>query len=299
MLKLFSLFLLCTLPMALLSRLFGIFSRIHFPAPIQRAILSLYAWKYNVNCEEAEKPLSKYKNLNEFFTRSLKAKTRSLHKGATSFISPVDGKITRFGTIQSDTLSYFVSVKNNPYTMEELIKGTPSSDTSTSSDSGIYSTEDFIDGSYAILYLSPKDCHRIYTPFDSYVLGYSYVPGRLLPVQEWISQKLPSLFVRNERLVSFLSYKNTKIAMIKVGATNVGSIRVSYDTSIQTNSWWRMQSFCEYKKPIPVKKGDEFARFEMGSTVILLFPKKTIQFSRDIRISRTVHCGQKIADFII
>ena len=272
------LFFLWILPTAFLSRLFGIFSSIHFPALIQGLIIKFYVWLYDVNLKESQKGIKQYKSLNEFFTRALKSKSRPLSKGKNSLISPVDGVLSGIGKIHRGRL---LQAKGREYSLAELL-GSPDY------------TKPFLGGYYLLFYLSPKDCHRIYSPLALKVLAYNYIPGRLLPVNELAVRTLSKLFVRNERLISLFHCKNKIAAMVMVGASNVGSMRVNYEKSLYTNSWQRKAHSKHYQRPFPFSRGAEFGRFEMGSTVILLFEKNMLRLSRGILAPKPVCYGEML-----
>jgi phosphatidylserine decarboxylase len=274
------LMILTLLPANMISRFFGVFSLIHFPRPIQTALLKGFARFYNINLEEAEKPIEEYRNLNSFFTRALKPGVRPVDTGRKTIVSPVDGRLSRMGIIQEGLL---IQAKGIYYTLKDLL-GDPQF------------VSFFEDGHYCVLYLSPQDYHRIHTPFDCEVVGYTYSPGRLFPVNQIAVEGLTGLFPKNERLTSLLRTKYGHIAMIKVGATNVGRIRVTYD-SIRTNSWFRRRKAHLYASPPRLKRGEEIGRFDMGSTVILLFEKGTMEFEKHCSEGDKVRLGQAIGYF--
>lgn len=269
------------LPSNLLSKLFGIISLIRFPQPLMYWIILGFAKIYKINLEEVKNDLRSFKNLNEFFIRELKDNVRKIDRGKNIIISPVDALLSRKGTIKEGLL---IQTKGIYYTLKDLL-GDP--------DYLNY----FQNGKYCVLYLSPQDYHRIHVPFDCEVEGYTYSPGNLFPVNEPAVEGLYGLFPKNERLTTFLKTKYGRIAMVKVGATNVGKIRVLYD-SIQTNTWIRRKKAIKYNHKIIFKKGQEIARFEMGSTVILIFEKDTIEFLDTAIEGFKVKLGQGIAKFI-
>ncbi|GIX40401.1 MAG: hypothetical protein KatS3mg129_0134 [Leptospiraceae bacterium] len=268
------------LPSNLLSKLFGFVSLIRFPQPLMYWIILGFAKYYKINLEEVKNDLRSFKNLNEFFIRELKDDVRIIDKRKKIIVSPVDALLSRRGTIQEGLL---IQTKGIYYTLKDLL-GDP----------------DFLpffeNGKYCVLYLSPQDYHRIHAPFDCEVEGYTYTPGHLFPVNEPAVEGLYGLFPKNERLTTFLKTEYGRIAMIKVGATNVGKIRVMYD-SIQTNTWIRRKKAIRYKHKIIFEKGQEIARFEMGSTVILIFERDKVEFLDTALEGIKVKLGQAIAKF--
>ncbi len=275
------LYLFYLLPTALLSRFFGILSRIAYPKAIQLPILRLYSLCYGVNLEESEEELSAYHSLNHFFTRRLKSNARPMPKNSKkALLAPVDGLLSIAGPIRNNTL---IQAKGRKYSLGELLFR---SDYEHS----------FSGGEYALFYLSPRDCHRIYAPCDMKILGYLYVPGRLLPVNTKAVTIFPKLFVRNERLITFFMSGKAIMAIVKIGAVNVGSINLNYDSSVQTNTWQRKTRSHRYEKAIKIAQGEEMAYFAMGSTLILLGAKGAFRFTRDLRAPQAVQFRQKIGE---
>lgn len=259
----FYILLLSILPKNVISKLFGLFTYAKLPRFMMIPILKAFAGIYKINLDEAEKDIKEYDSLNQFFTRALKAGARIIDSAENAVVSPVDAKVTSFGDIHETTL---IQAKGFDYNVKELLG------------SEKYAPF-FENGKYITFYLSPQDYHRIHSPFYGKILGYYYAPGKLFPVNEAAVGGIKSLFPKNERLITFMQTEYGKIAIVKVGASNVGKIRVTYDTKIVTNAWVRFPKEHEYTNVnIFIEKGAELGRFEMGSTVILVFEKDTIEF---------------------
>ena len=271
------LFILYILPKNLLSRFMGGLTRIKAPGFIKRPLFSWFIRTYNVNTEESEHPPESYPSLNAFFTRALKAGVRPIAPGEKTVISPVDSVISQFGDILEGKL---IQAKGINYDLEALL--------ACSEFAG-----DFKDGKYAVMYLSPPDYHRIHTAFGGQILGYSYSPGKLLPVNEIAVKGVPALFPRNERLTTYIQTPYGKMAEVKVGATNVGRIRVTYDDII-SNRWIRRARTKIFDTPVNIEKGAELGRFEMGSTVVMVFEKGMMEFLPEITHGMRVSFGQAI-----
>ena len=160
------------------------------------------------------------------------------------------------------------------------------------------SSDSFIDGDFITLYLSPGDYHRIHSPADGLITGYFHIAGRLFTVQDYMVKGMKGLFTANERLVSYISTDSGKIAVVKVGAMNVGKISISH-ADIITNKNLRKTKEVLYKENenISIKKGEELGIFHLGSTVILLFEKNMIEFS-NITKKQKIRVGEKIASLI-
>jgi len=274
-------FLLKVLPLNILSLLFGVIASLNLPRPLLKGIFHFYVIHYNVKTSEAEKNLEEYKTINEFFTRKLKPGLRPVDSRATSIVSPVDGKVLSFGKITENTLE---QVKGMTTNMQDLI------------DIPGYKTR-FSGGNYIIIYLSPRDYHRIHYPVSGKLSGYSYIPGKLFPVNYFAVSSIKNLFSVNERVATYIETKNGLCSLIKVGATNVGSIVVNYDSSLKTNKLFSKGTTQLYTTPQEVKKGEELGRFEMGSTVILLFEKDKTHLEKLSR-NQLLQYGESIAEWV-
>ncbi|MCB1177395.1 MAG: phosphatidylserine decarboxylase [Leptospiraceae bacterium] len=277
----FYIMLLSILPKNLLSKLFGLFTYAKLPRFMMIPILKAFAGMYKINVSEAELNISEYNSLNEFFTRALKAGARIIDSAENAVVSPVDAKITSYGNINENTL---IQAKGKDYSLKELLGSEK-----------YY--ESFQNGKFITFYLSPQDYHRIHSPFFGKILGYFYAPGKLFPVNDAAVIGIKSLFPKNERLITFLQTEYGKLAVVKVGANNVGKIRVTYDTKIVTNSWLRFTKEYLYDKVnIFIDKGAELGRFEMGSTVILIFEKDSADLV-NINPGEKLQYGTTIAHF--
>jgi phosphatidylserine decarboxylase len=154
----------------------------------------------------------------------------------------------------------------------------------------------FLGGRYMTIYLSPQDYHRIHAPIDGRILGYYYQPGKLFPVNNLAVNTINQLFSKNERLITYIQNELGLVAVVKIGATSVGKIRVTYDPNISTNRWVRLAKEHMYEEEIRIRKGAELGRFEMGSTVMLLFEKDTVELL-EFEEKQKLLFGQPIALF--
>ncbi|GBF50667.1 bifunctional phosphatidylserine decarboxylase and sodium/alanine symporter [Leptospira ryugenii] len=273
---------LTILPKNLISKLFGYFSTLKLPRFMMIIILKAFAKAYKINLDEAELEIQEYASLNQFFTRALRAEARIIDSAENAIVSPTDSKITSFGNINESTI---IQAKGIDYSVKELIGSEK-----------YYKS--FTNGKYITFYLSPQDYHRIHSPFYGQILGYYYEPGKLFPVNDLAVLNIRGLFPKNERLITFLQTEYGKIAVIKVGASNVGKIRVTYDNKIVTNNWIRFSKEHEYKDvSIFIDKGSEMGRFEMGSTVILVFENESMEISPNLVLGEKVQYGTVVGQF--
>ena len=238
---------------------------------------------YNVNLSEAiSDNFDDYKHFNEFFTRQLKPDARSIDKANDSLISPVDGAISQCGPIKDGRI---FQAKGFDYTVKELLA------------CGDEKAKLFTDGEFATIYLSPKDYHRMHAPIDCDVKKTVHVPGRLFSVANWTAESIPRLFARNERLVCYLQTEIGEIAFVLVGAIFVSSMETVFN-GVVTPPYAKKVQEVPLNENTKLQKGDELGRFNMGSTVIMLFPKNSISFEKELKAGQTVQFGEKIATIL-
>ena len=273
--------LLYILPKNAISRFVGGVASLRLPGFLMRPLRNWFIRKYTVNIEEAEKPPEEYPSLNLFFIRKLKPGARRIDPGPRTLVSPVDGRVSAFGKIEGDRM---IQAKGFDYGMEELL---------ACSD---YSPR-FRDGVFLTIYLSPPDYHRIHSPADGKAVAYSLAPGKLFPVNDLAVHGIRGLFPRNERLTTFLETAGGLIALVKVGAMNVGSVRVEYERELKTNRAFSRPEFRRYEEARSFQKGEELARFEMGSTVVMLFEKDAVALAPELREGMKIRLGEKIGEF--
>lgn len=269
------------LPKGFISRVFGYTSLIPVPQGLMKKIIAWYSVKYGVNLGEAEIPAEGFKNLNKFFTRTLKPGARKIDEDKRSVVATTDSRVDQYGDIADDSI---LQAKGVDYSLRELI---PSIE-----------AEKFINGKYITLYLSPGDYHRIHSPVSGKITGFFNIPGKLYTVQTFMVKGFKGLFAVNERLITYIDTDHGAVAVCKIGAINVGKISLSYDKSV-TNKFFRSKNehiYDENKMP-SVKKGDEIGIFNLGSTVIILFEKGMMEFI-DLEYGQKVKMGEKIGTLL-
>ena len=275
------------LPKALLSRFFGRLMDIPIPRVLRKLILGCFAKLVGINLKESELGLAEYPNLNGFFVRRLKKGIRPLPESPDAIISPVDGCLAQWGPVVEGKL---IQAKGIHYSVSDLVG------------------EDqqaclFQDGMFMTLYLSPKDYHRIHVPCSGALNWASYVPGKFFPVNQPAVALIPDLFARNERLICTLANPMGHIAMVAVGAYNVGRISSRFDESWNqphgavTNHPKARKEVRIYQPPLIFNRGDEIMAFHLGSTVVLLFEKGSIEFEPWLQENMAVKMGQPLACF--
>lgn len=249
--------LLHLVPKNLLSHAFGQVVSARLPLGLHRGIRDWFIKSYQVDCSDAEKPVSAYETLGDFFIRRLKPGARPL--ASSPLISPVDGALTQMGRFQAAEESRLTQIKGLDYRLEDLAG--PGWDLKDYRDGGGWMT----------IYLAPYNYHRIHSPLAGAVTRVAYIPGALWPVNTWSVSHIPGLFVVNERIAVEIAGPEGKAILVMVGATNVGRITLDFNADIAGNARPRSASgIWKPASPIPMDKGQGLGCFELGSTVILL-----------------------------
>lgn len=218
-----------------------------------------------------------YTSLNDFFTRALAEGTRPIDTDASSVSSPVDGRCAVWQTMHAQTL---LQAKNIIYSAEELL-----------GDATL--AAHYTHGETATLYLAPDDYHRIHMPCDGTLLGMRFCPGDKHSVALSLLNKIPNIFAGNERVVAWFDTEFGVMTMVFVGALNVSSIETVWHGVVHNHT---NNTYDYADTPRHFQKGEEIARFNLGSTVILFFPPNSIRWDEEaLRDQRKILMGQKIA----
>jgi phosphatidylserine decarboxylase len=237
--------------------------------------------KYKVNIAEvAQTDLTTFNSFNAFFTRELRKGVRPIALGENVITSPVDGAISQIGPISGGRI---VQAKGRHYSVVELLGG----------DEGL--AEQFEQGQFATIYLSPKDYHRIHMPMTGTLTKMAYIPGKLFSVNPRTARTVPNLFARNERVVTVFDTDQGPIVMVLVGAIFVGSMETVWSGQI-TPPYGRQIQYWNYsgEEAITLQKGQEMGRFNMGSTVVILLPKQAASFIKELKTEQSVMMGQAL-----
>ncbi len=247
---------------------------------VTTALIRWFVGKYGVNMAEAANPdISSYLTFNDFFTRALCPGVRPL--ASSDWVCPVDGAISQFGRIEGGQI---FQAKGHQYSATALVGG----------DAQL--AAQFRGGSFATLYLSPRDYHRIHMPCDARLLRMIYVPGDLFSVNPATARGVPGLFARNERVVCVFDTAQGPMVMTLVGATVVGSMATVWHGVIgRSRQGLREWDYSQQNPPVSLQKGQEMGRFLLGSTVVLLFPQGPLTFNPDWRPGGPVQLGQAMA----
>lgn len=239
-----------------ISRITGTFSK----SSASRLLIPWFIKTYEIPAHEAELAPSDYPSLNAFFTRRLQTGARMIYEEPNMLLSPVDGKITAMSPITGGTL---LNVKGHDYTLSDLLNHSPH-------------LEKYKNGWAFVLYLSPKDYHRIHSPVSGTLVESEHIRGKVYPVNDFGLRHMRSVLSRNERRITYIKHEFGEIAVVKVGAMNVSSIQY---TDNKATAW---------------ERGDELAYFEFGSTVVLLCEEGTFEPNHDLSLGQNVKMGQPL-----
>jgi phosphatidylserine decarboxylase len=269
------------LPHHLISRTVLWFTRIRF-RPVKNALTSLFMRGFRPDMSDAEitDPYA-FESFNAFFTRALRAGTRPLAGDSLTLISPVDGTMSQLGAIDDHSI---LQAKGHSYTLQDLLAGAAAE-----------WAPRFRGGQFATIYLAPYNYHRIHMPADGTLQAVWYVPGRLFSVNTTAAALVPNLFARNERLVLLFEGPCGAFAVIFVGALNVGSMATVWHGDVTPRRPRRVTSIAAPAGADLFRaRGAEIGRFNMGSTVVLLFAKDRVTLARGLASGATMRLGQEL-----
>jgi len=267
-----------------LSRLMYRLARVEW-APLRIPLTWAFIRLTGIRMAEAAEPdWRRYPHLNALFTRALRSDLRPLDLDPDSVLSPVDGTLSQIGAIERGRL---IQAKGHDYALGDLLGG--------GGESGLQ----FEGGAFATLYLSPKDYHRIHMPLAGDLTEMAHLAGRLYSVNGITAELVPGLFARNERVVCRFQNPAGPLVMVLVGAIFVGGIEtvwageVTPVSAIGSGAKAKPESEPSHQGPY-LERGVEMGRFNLGSTVILLFPPGMVTWDPDLVPGSPVRMGQRI-----
>ena len=277
--------LLYALPHHLLSQVMYWITRCEW-VPFKNQLIQQAIKLYSIDMDLAAEPdPSTYRCFNDFFTRALRPDARPLAPEKDAILCPVDGAVSQAGRIEDGRI---FQAKGQDYTLEELVGG----------DRAL--TQAFEDGNFATIYLSPRDYHRIHLPLAGKLKKMLHIPGRLFSVSPSTTRTVPRLFSRNERVVNIFETETGPVAVIMVGAIFVASMDTVWAGTVaplsrSVRSW---DYNGEQTGALEFERGAEIGRFNMGSTVVLLFGKETMKWSEAMQPDNKVCMGENIGTIL-
>ena len=267
------------LPQHGLSRLVGGAARSRLLArPLIRAFVA--GFRPDMSDALEADPLA-YPTFNEFFTRALRPGTRPLPADPAALACPVDGTVSMGGPIVDGQL---LQAKGRSFALQELLAGNDAL------------AARYAGGSFLTLYLAPCNYHRIHMPADGVLADAWFVPGRLFSVNRVTAAGVPRLFARNERVVCSFGSTRGPFAVILVGALNVGSMDTVWHGPVAPAAQRKVTQLAPRPALAPLSRarGDELGRFNLGSTVILLFARDAVELASHLQAGRAVRMGEFI-----
>lgn len=265
------------LPHHAISRTVGALAGLH-ARPLAQPLMRAFVSAYGVDLSDAKRrEVSDYHSFNDLFTRELEHDARPLAGDESVIVSPVDGTLSEFGPLTEDRL---LQAKGRDYTAGELL----ADDTLAQS---------LIGGHFATIYLAPYNYHRIHFPSAGRVARMHLVPGRLFSVNLATAASVDRLFARNERVVTPVDTPQGPYAMVAVGALNVGSIQTTWHGVVtppagQPPRTWR------YDKPYAFERGATWGWFNLGSTVILVWPPGAMSLDEGLTRGQVLRMGERL-----
>ena len=253
---------------------------VHWRGPRIWAEVSIrvFAKIFNIDLNEAEKPVSEYPSIGEFFVRKLKPGIRPVANVAA--VHPADSQISQYGRI---TGGQMIQAKGKEFFVQDMLANPEANKVYTN-------------GFFITYYLCPTDYHRVHSPVSGLITKVTHVPGELWPVNKWSVENIHDLFSVNERIIVEIASEYGPVCVVFVGATNVGQIELSFDSSFRGNQLTLSKNrVVEYKTPISIEKGEELGMFRMGSTIVMVYPEAFANaFDGKFKLDRFVKVGQAL-----
>lgn len=252
-----------------LSRMIGRLVHARLPRPLARRLVHWFARTYQIDVAAAEHELHHYPSIGHFFIRDLREGLRPIEG---DFVSPVDGVLRNYGPVENGKLE---QIKGKTYTLARFL--------------GDDNASRYENGAFFNLYLSPQDYHHVHSPVGGKIVKSVHIPGRLWPVNDWSLANIDELFSINERVVTYIQSTLGLVAVVMIGATNVGKISVVYDSFISNAAGTKQPVTRTYDTPIDIQAGARLGTFHMGSSVVVLLEPGRVDLSK-VRL----HAGKKV-----
>ena len=269
------------MPQLYLTQLAGWFAQQKWGA-VTHFVIKVFAKKYNVDMSEAKKEnFSDYESFNQFFIRELKDDARKINENPTALCLPADGRVSQIGHIDDERL---LQAKGHFFSLSDLLGG----------DEELVNT--FKNGEFATIYLSPRDYHRVHMPCDATLRKMIYVPGDLFSVNPFLAEHVPNLFARNERVICVFDTAFGPMVQILVGATITASMSTVWAGVINPPRTGEVKVWTyQGDSAIKLTKGQEMGAFQLGSTVINLFPVNSVTLAEHLEVDVPVRMGEILA----
>ena len=264
------------IPQHTLSRLVGYLAETEI-VWLKNLLITQFIKHYGVNMAEAADPEPlNYKNFNAFFTRALAEGARPISEDDNTLACPADGAISQLGEIKNNQI---FQAKGQHYSTEQLLADEEAAKL-------------YRNGSFATIYLSPKDYHRVHMPLSAKLTKMTYVPGKLFSVNQTTAENVPGVFARNERLVCHFETEHGPMTLVLVGAMIVAGIETVWSGQVAPPTGPQNTLYTATPKAVSLNKGEEMGRFKLGSTAILLFPEGTVVWKETLEAGSPTTMGE-------
>jgi phosphatidylserine decarboxylase len=259
-----------------LSRAIGRLVHARLPRPVARRLVQWFAKTYEIDTAAAGKELHEYPSVGHFFIRDLREGLRPVEG---DFVSPVDGVLRNFGVVESGRIE---QVKGKSYTIARFLGDDQ------------YAAR-YEKGTYFNLYLSPQDYHHVHSPVGGRIVRSVHIPGKLWPVNDWSLANVDELFSINERVVTYIECALGLVAVVMIGATNVGKISVVYDDFISNAAGTTRTAVRSYDPAVVIEAGARLGTFHMGSSVVMILEPGRVDLSHvRLEVKQKVRYGQAV-----
>ena len=265
------------LPQHLITALIWRIARIRHVAT-KNFLIERFVRFFDVDIDEVELAVpDEFATFNDFFIRELATGARPIDDSEDAVVSPVDGTLSVAARIDHDSI---FQAKGINYSLSELLA------------TDLDAAKAYVDGNFATIYLAPYNYHRIHSPLDAELIAARFVPGDLFSVNQATVSRVKGLFHRNERLVMHFKTDNGPMAVVFVGALNVGSISTPWSGEIRAQKSGVVEALDISSHSTTVKKGELLGWFNMGSTVVVLFPAGSCNWDDDLQAGTTLRMGE-------
>lgn len=245
---------------------------------ICRPLIFIFMRLFAVDLTEAEATSARaYRSFNAFFTRRLKPGARPISADPADLCCPADGYVQRHGELTDGQL---IQAKGMRYSAQQLVGGSADE------------LKPFSSGSFITVYLAPHNYHRVHMPLAGQIETARFIPGKLFSVNKATTRAVPELFVKNERLACLCHGEGGPFWLVFVGALNVASISTAWCGEVKTGRSPTLPAGTRFGK------GDYLGHFNMGSTVILLFPENTVRWASALHPGRPLRVGEPIGRLV-
>lgn len=250
--------------------------------PLKNPAIRIFIRVFDVDMSEAiHQYPQEYASFNDFFTRKLIVGTRPVASESNSIACPADGRISQISTYENDRV---IQAKGQYFSMQQLL-------------GGVTEYNALCDGGhFATIYLSPKNYHRVHMPYDGVLVEMIHIPGRLFSVAPYSAEVIKELYSRNERVASIFETDIGYMAVVMVGAVNVAAIEMAWEGLVTPPSGKTIHR--KKYSNVSLKKGDELGIFNMGSTAIIAFESKKIEWHKNLELQQTIQMGQSLGRFV-